>query len=143
MKTKPLPFVIIAIILIGSPLAVLLIDQYSFALATLAIFPALITTVIVCIWFVALPRIKMDRRAKALLVQMPEHDSTTIYLAFASALPWEKHAAMESKIAEMERNGWVFLKASESGPLKTISSWGGGLDLQFIKSLAKSPAADV
>jgi hypothetical protein len=83
----------------------------------------------------------MERKAKELLAKMPEHESKTIYLSFASIFPNAKHMAMNSKIAEIERDGWIFLKASEAGLHRSSFSWGGGVDLHFIRELTKSPAA--
>jgi hypothetical protein len=83
----------------------------------------------------------MERKAKELLAKMPEHDSKIIYLNFTSALPNAKRAAMNSKISEIEQAGWTFLKASEAGLHKTSFSWGGGLNLHFIRELTKSSAA--
>jgi hypothetical protein len=92
-------------------------------------------------WWVFLPRIRMERKAKELLAKMPEHDSKIIYLNFTSALPNAKRAAMNSKISEIEQAGWTFLKASEAGLHKTSFSSGGGLNLHFIRELTKSSAA--
>jgi hypothetical protein len=108
----------------------------SFALAlAVSIIPVIIST-----WMVLLPRIRMEQRAKELLAKMPQHESKTIYLSFDSALPNTKRAAMNSRISEVERDGWIFLKASEVGLDKTCSSWGGGLNLHFIRESTKSSA---
>jgi hypothetical protein len=45
---------------------------------------------------------------------MPDHDSKSTYLNFTSSLPKAKRSAMNSKIAEIERDAWIFLKASEA-----------------------------
>lgn len=83
-----------------------------------------------------MPRIKMLRRAKALLKKMPNHENTSIYLQFSSAFPHRKKREMDAKITEMAKDGWVFLKAGEAKPLKTLRSWGGGLNLYFIRDIA-------
>jgi hypothetical protein len=135
MKGIVLSVAILAIIVV--PLfAVIFFVIGSFPLALAAsIIPAIIST-----WMVLLPRTRMERRAKELLAKMPEHDSKTIYLSFASFFPNAKRTEMNSKIAEIERDGWTFLKASEAGLHRTTFSWGGGCNLHFIRELAKSAA---
>lgn len=78
-------------------------------------------------------RMQMARRAQALLAQMPQHESKTVYLAFASGWDRGKEKEMDAKITEEEKSGWTFLKAREANPLKTIRTWGGGVNLDFIR----------
>jgi hypothetical protein len=78
-------------------------------------------------------RIRMARRAQVLLAQMPHHELKTVYLAFASGWYRGKGKEMEAKIIEEEKSGWTFLKAREANPLKTIRTWGGGVNLDFIR----------
>jgi hypothetical protein len=78
-------------------------------------------------------RWRMVRRAKMLLAQMPQHESKTVYLAFASGWYRGKEKEMKAKIMEEEKTGWTFLKASEANIFKTSRSWGGGLNLHFIR----------
>lgn len=82
---------------------------------------------------VLVPRILMHRRAKGILAQMPTHERKTVYLAFASRWYRGKGKEMKARIAEEERAGWTFLKASEASPLKTFLARGGGVNLQFIR----------
>jgi cell division protein FtsW (lipid II flippase) len=96
--------------------------------ALFALAPILLVIVVV------IPRrMRMERRAKALLAQMPQHEQKTVYLAFASGWYRGKGKEMEAKIIEEEKTGWTFLKASEANPFKTSLSWGGGLNLHFIR----------
>jgi hypothetical protein len=78
-------------------------------------------------------RMRMARRAQALLAQMPQHELKTVYLAFASGWYRGKGKEMDAKITEEEKSGWTFLKAREANPLKTIRTWGGGVNLDFIR----------
>lgn len=82
---------------------------------------------------VIIPRIRMERRAKGLLAEMPQHERKTVYLAFSSAWYRGKGKEMATRIAEEENGGWIFLKASEANPLKTLFAWGGGINLEFIR----------
>jgi hypothetical protein len=83
--------------------------------------------------FVVIPRIWMERRAKALLAQMPQHELKTLYLPFASGWRRGKEKEMKARIAEEEKDGSTFLKASGANPLRTILTWGGGVNLHFIR----------
>jgi hypothetical protein len=78
-------------------------------------------------------RMRMVRRAKKLLAQMPHHELKTVYLAFASGFCWGKGKEMAAKIIEEKNGGWTFLKAGEANLLKTSCSWGGGINLHFIR----------
>jgi Na+-transporting methylmalonyl-CoA/oxaloacetate decarboxylase gamma subunit len=83
-------------------------------------------------------RLKAERRAKGLRAAMPEAETSSIYLAFngrSSREPAAKQAAMDSQIAEMARDGWTFLRATEASPFKTLRAFGGGLNLEFIRPL--------
>ncbi len=94
------------------------------------------TVAILLVIMIVLPRIRMLRRANALLRDMPNHERTTIYVQFSSWLPNRKQKEMDAKVAEMAKDGWVFLKAGEANPLKTMWSWGGGVNLYFIRDIA-------
>ena len=48
--------------------------------------------------------------------------------------PWDKQREMDAKIAEMQQQGWTFLRASSAGFLRAMRSWGGGLTLHFIRT---------
>ena len=96
-----------------------------------------VTVVIAAAVFVPLallPRLRMERRSRALLAQHPGAEQTSVYLALHSAWAWNKRREMDDRIAEMRRQGWTFLRAKEAGPLRTIRSRGGGLTLHFIRT---------
>ena len=78
-------------------------------------------------------RLRMTRRAKEMLARMPQHELRTVYLAFASGWYWGRKKEMAAKISEEEKAGWTFLKASEANLFKTSLSWGGGINLHFIR----------
>ena len=83
---------------------------------------------------VVLPRrIRRERRARALLARHPNAERTSIYLAFRSGWPSGKEKEMDAKISEMITAGWIFLRAAEVSPIRTIRSSGGGLTLHFIR----------
>jgi len=71
-------------------------------------------------------RIRMERRARALLAQHPDAERTLIYLAFRSGWPRKKQKEMAG----------LFCEAQEASPLRTTRSWGGGLTLHFIRVLS-------
>jgi len=79
-------------------------------------------------------RVQMRRHARALLAQHPHAERTSVYLAFHSGWWTGKQREMDAKIAEMASAGWIFLRAGEASPLRTIRSWGGGLTLHFIRT---------
>lgn len=81
-------------------------------------------------------RIPMERRARSLLLQFPDAERTSIYLPFRSAWPSVKRREMELKIGEMENAGWTFLRGAEANPFRTLRSWGGGMNLHFIRRTA-------
>ncbi len=97
-------------------------------------------TILVLLAIILPTRLRMARRARALLAEHPHTEQTSIYLAFRVARPGAKRLAMDARIAEMATAGWTFLRASEANPLRTLRSWGGGLHLHFIRAHpAKSP----
>ena len=57
-----------------------------------------------------IPRVRMERRARALLAQHPSAEQTSVYLPFGSAWAGGKRREMEAKIAEMQASGWTFLR---------------------------------
>jgi hypothetical protein len=81
-------------------------------------------------------RSRMERKAHALLAQHPGAEQTSVYLQLYSPFPWEKQREMDAKIAEMQTQGWSFLRARAASPLRTFRSWGGGLTLHFIRTKA-------
>lgn len=85
------------------------------------------------VWMVMVPRRRMQERAKQILREMPHHEEQEIYLRFTSPWPSAKKRAFEAKIAEIEADGWTYLKANEAGFLRTIRSIGGGLNLHFVR----------
>jgi hypothetical protein len=89
---------------------------------------------LVFVFFVIVPRFRMERRARALLSQNPNVEQTSVYLELHSTFAWDKQREIDAKIAEMQPQGWTFLRAMEANPLRTIRSWGGGLTLHFIRT---------
>ena len=88
----------------------------------------------VLVFLVIVSRIRMMRRAKALLQAMPNHERTTVYVTFSYTSAKGKQQEMDARISEMAKDGWVFLKAGEANPLRTLLSWGGGLNMHFIRN---------
>jgi hypothetical protein len=82
---------------------------------------------------VFIPRLRMERRARAFLAQHPGAEQTSVYLELHSTWAWGKRREIDAKIAEMQPHGWTFLRAKMASPLRTICSWGGGLTLHFIR----------
>ena len=79
----------------------------------------------------------MEIRAKKLLSQIPNHEIQSFFVPFDSVFPLGKRAIMDKKIAEMERQGWIYLKSGEANPLKTLKYLGGGLNMYFIRDSEK------
>ena len=100
-----------------------------------------ITIILLCaipafllIAFLVIPRFRMERRARALLTEHPGAEQTSFYLELHSTFAGDKQREIDAKIAEMQPQGWTFLRAMEASPLRTIRSWGGGLTLYFIRT---------
>lgn len=100
------------------------------ALILLAAIPPLV----VFVFGVAVPRFRMDRRARALLAAHPDAERTSVYLELHSMFAGGKQREIDAKIAEMQPQGWTYLRAMEASPLRTIRSRGGGLTLHFIRT---------
>jgi len=81
-----------------------------------------------------IPRMRMERRARKLQARYPGAEQTSVYLELHSTYSWEKQREVDAKVAEMWPLGWTFLRVSEANPLRTIRSWGGGLNLHFIRA---------
>src|SRR5437016_976485 len=87
---------------------------------------------------VILPRrVRMERRARGLLAQHPGAERISVYLAFRSGWWSGKGREMDAKVADMASAGWTFLRATEASPLRTMRSWGGGVNLHFIRVQAE------
>jgi hypothetical protein len=93
-----------------------------------------ILTAVVLVPLVIVPRFRMERRARALLAQYPDAEQTSVYLELHSTFAGGKQREIDARIAEMQPQGWTFLRAMEASPLRTICSWGGGLTLHFIRT---------
>ena len=93
-----------------------------------------IIPVLLLIALVVIPRVRMERRARTLLAKHPAAEQTSVYLELHSTFAGGKQRAVDAKIAEMQPQGWIFLRAREVNPLRTLFSWGGGLTLQFIRT---------
>jgi hypothetical protein len=104
--------------------------NYYITLIILAAIPA----ILLFVFFVAVPRFRMERRARALLAQHPGAEQTSVYLELHSTFAGDKQREIDAKIAEMQPQGWTFLRAMEASPLRTLRSWGGGLTLHFIRT---------
>lgn len=100
---------------------------------TTMILLMIVPVLLVVVFFVLVPRIRMERRARAILAQHPGAEQTSVYLPLRSTWARGSRREVEAKIAEMRACGWTFLRAMEASPLRTIRSWGGGLTLQFIR----------
>ncbi len=104
--------------------------NYYITIILLCAIPAFLLFV----FFVVVPRFRMERRARALLAQHPGAEQTSVYLELHSTFAWDKKRETDAKIAEMQPQGWTFLRAMEASPLRAIRSRGGGLTLHFIRT---------
>jgi hypothetical protein len=98
------------------------------------IIPFFVAFAFTLIVFGIIPRSRMERQARELLAQHPGAEQTSVYLQLYSPFPWDKQREMDAKIAEMQPQGWSFLRARAASPLRTFRSWGGGLMLHFIRT---------
>ena len=98
------------------------------------IFCAIAVFTAVFVQLVIAPRIRMERRASALLAQHPNAEQTSVYLELHSTWAWSKQREIDAKISEMQPQGWTFVRAAEASLSKTSRSWGGGLTLHFIRT---------
>ncbi len=99
-------------------------------------FSWIIFFVLLAIVIFIVARVRMELRAQKLLEQIPNHEIKIMYVSFKSGFAPGKRLEMNAKIAEMEKEGWVYLKSREANPLKTIKSWGGGLNMYFVRKLS-------
>ena len=93
-----------------------------------------IPAILLLVFVVVIPRLRMERRARALLDQHPTAEQMSVYLELHSTFAGGKQREIDAKIAEMQPQGWTFLRATEANPLRTMFSWGGGLTLHFIRT---------
>jgi hypothetical protein len=107
--------------------------HYTFMNYITLILLAAIPRLVVFVLGVAVPRFRMERRARALLAEHPDVERTSVYLELHSTFAGGKQREIDAKIAEMQPQGWTFLRAMEASPLRTLFSWGGGLTLHFIR----------
>ena len=101
------------------------------------VFALSVAAAVVFVPWVLLPRLRMERRARALLALHPGAERTSVYLRLRSTFAPQKQREIDIKVAEMQLKGWTFLRAREANPLRTICSWGGGLTLDFIRTPAQ------
>ncbi len=78
-------------------------------------------------------RFRMDRQARELVGQNPGAEQTSVCLQLYSPFPWDKQREMDAKIAEMQQQGWTFLRASSASVFRAMRSWGGAMTLHFIR----------
>ena len=81
-------------------------------------------------------RSRMERQARALLSQYPGAEQTSVYLQLYSPFPWDKQREMDTKKAEMQQQGWTFLRVGSPSWSDAMRSWGGALTLYFIRTKA-------
>lgn len=93
-----------------------------------------IPAILLFVFAIGIPRYRTRRRVRALLAQHPGAEQTSVYLELHSTFAGGKQREIDAKIAEMQPQGWTFLRARAANPLRTISSWGGGLTLHFIRT---------
>ena len=81
-------------------------------------------------------RLRMKRRAGALIAQNPVAERTSVFLELHSLFIWSRQREVDAKIAEVKREGWTFLESMESIPYFLIPSRPSGLTLHFIRTKA-------
>jgi hypothetical protein len=89
---------------------------------------------VLLIVFVIVPHLRTERRARALLAAHPEAEQTSVDLKLHSMFAPGKQREIDAKVAEMQSQGWTFLRAMAAGPVRFFRSRGGGLTLYFIRT---------
>ncbi len=79
-------------------------------------------------------RFRMEQQALAILRQYPGAEQTSVYLQLYSPFPWDKRREMDIKFAEMQQQGWTFLRASSASFFRAMLSWGVAMTLQFVRT---------
>ena len=95
------------------------------------LFPAAMA-VGVFVW-VMTARAKMHARADAILAVMAGPEERVELLLFRSSFAPGKGREQDARVREVEMDGWTFLKATMAPFSKTIRSWGGGVNLHFVR----------
>lgn len=88
----------------------------------------LLPAVLMFVWVMTTQR-RVLARAADVLAGIRDPEEKVEYLPFKSAWPSAKKRVMDSRINEVEQEGWTFLKATSAPFKETIRSWGGGLEL--------------
>ncbi len=83
---------------------------------------------------VVLPYWNVESRAKRFRNQYPIHERRIEYVRFDSVKRAAQKEAVRRKIDQLEAAGWVSLGVTPANPLVTIRSWGGGVNVHFIRS---------
>ena len=84
------------------------------------------------VWVMA-ARARMLARADAILAMMDNPEERVELLLFQSGFAPGKGREQEARVHEVEKDGWTFLKATAAPFGKTIRSWGGGVNLHFVR----------
>jgi hypothetical protein len=93
----------------------------------------LIPILIIGVFFVLIPRVRMARKAREILAQYPDAERTSVYIQYQSVTWKHKREVLEAKIAEMKADGWTFLRGTEA-PWGTPITWAGGETLHFVRT---------
>ncbi|MBT3373975.1 MAG: hypothetical protein HOJ57_15750 [Lentisphaerae bacterium] len=78
-------------------------------------------------------RRSMFARAKSILETMDDPEERVELLLFRSTFAPGKGREQDARVREVEMDGWTFLKATMAPFSKTICSWGGGVNLHFVR----------
>jgi hypothetical protein len=111
---------------------------YTFATKNKTMEPAIFLIIILIISGMftyrrtSIARAKMRERAAQLEAENTFTERTTLYLPLKGTLNSTKQKQIDEKISEMAEQEWIYLRGSYAG-LKTMKSWGGGIDLHFAK----------
>lgn len=99
---------------------------------TLFLYWSLPITFLLILWLALLPRIYLRRRARELLRDHPDAEQTQILMAYESLFKTRRRAQLNSRIAQMETEGWVLADKVER---KLRGDWApkGEVSLSFIR----------
>lgn len=84
------------------------------------VFLLLILVLLVFAILVFIPRVLQEYRARRLLARCPDAERESVLLSFQHWSPGLRRKEMNEKILNMAKDGWIFLKASEVNPLRSL-----------------------
>jgi hypothetical protein len=77
-------------------------------------------------------RCGMERRATELTQRFPDAEQISEVVSLCSNWSAGKQRELEARIAQMQDQGWIYLRTTAVSPLVSLRHWGGAVRLHFI-----------